>query len=147
MTVIGKARVNTTDQDLAIQETALRSASCEVAAALSAALPPSPKVRKFTAVEMRLPELSTFLPRERMTLRPCSESSFSPPTATPSNCVGSPMVTEANATAHVVQNEASNRVQNDDALSSEAAEIALIPRKPQLSRPGALRLFSATCLS
>jgi hypothetical protein len=43
------------------------------------------------------------------------------PTATSSNCAGSPMAAEANATAHVVQNEASNRVQNDDALSSEAA--------------------------
>jgi DNA invertase Pin-like site-specific DNA recombinase len=30
MTVIGYARVNTTDQDLSIQETALRSAGCEV---------------------------------------------------------------------------------------------------------------------
>ncbi len=30
MTVIGYARVSTTDQDLAIQETALRSAGCEV---------------------------------------------------------------------------------------------------------------------
>src|SRR5258708_15777140 len=30
MTVIGYARVSTTDQDLAIQETALRAAGCEV---------------------------------------------------------------------------------------------------------------------
>jgi DNA invertase Pin-like site-specific DNA recombinase len=30
MTIIGYARVSTTDQDLSIQETALRAAGCEV---------------------------------------------------------------------------------------------------------------------